>query len=203
LRPAVTAVAYSAEACESSASGAAVVSPLLKARIMRQVRAGSPPQRASRVWPVYLAAAACMALALFAGWQNVLLRHEVAQYQAQSVQQMQAQRRAQAQMLADLTASDSKRMPFRHGAVVMRGPHLYIATENMPMPPPGKVYQVWTLAKGATRVAPSSTFMPAPGGATVVRLPETATRLAAVALSVEPEGGSRQPTTKPIAMVAL
>ena len=38
---------------------------------------------------------------------------------------------------------------------------------------------------------------------TVVQLPEAATTLAAVAVSVEPEGGSLQPTTKPIAMVTL
>ncbi len=45
--------------------------------------------------------------------------------------------------------------------------------------------------------------MPASTGMTVVRLPEAATTLAAVAVSIEPEGGSLQPTSKPIAMVSL
>jgi len=106
-------------------------------------------------------------------------------------------------MLADMMAPDSKRMPFTHGEVLMHGQRLYIAMHNMPMPPRGKVYQAWTLAKGAKKVAPSMTFMPGAGGMTVVRLPDAATTLAAVAVSIEPEGGSQQPTSKPIAMVTL
>ena len=87
--------------------------------------------------------------------------------------------------------------------MLTHGPRLYIAMHDMPMPPRGKVYQAWTLAKGAKTVAPSKTFMPATTGMTVVRLPEAATTLAAVAVSIEPEGGSRQPTSKPIAMISL
>lgn len=36
--PAVTAVAYSAEACADAATGSVVASPLLKARVMQRVR---------------------------------------------------------------------------------------------------------------------------------------------------------------------
>ena len=196
LRPSVTAVAYSAEASESAASGAAVASPLLKARIMRHVRAQAAPRRvmAPRAWPAYLAAA-CLAFALIVGWQNISLNRQIARERAQAAQQ--------AQMLADLTAPDAKRMPFHHGEVLMHGPRLYIAMHDMPMPPRGKVYQAWTLTKGAKKVAPSMTFMPGNNGMTVVRLPEAATALAAVAVSVEPEGGSQQPTSKPIAVVTL
>lgn len=196
LRPAVTAVAYSAEACETAESGAAVASPLLKARIMREVRAESVPRGAvPRAWPAYLAAAACLALAIATGVQNVSLNDRLNRERAQTTQQ--------AQELADLTAPDSKRMPFHHGEVVMHGPRLYIAMHDMPMPPRGKVYQAWTLARGAKRVAPSMTFMPKASGTTLVALPEAATTLAAVAVSIEPEGGSQQPTSKPIALVTL
>ncbi|MGB8966179.1 MAG: zf-HC2 domain-containing protein, partial [Candidatus Cybelea sp.] len=41
LRPAVTAVAYSAETCADADSGALIASPLLKARVMKEVRAGA------------------------------------------------------------------------------------------------------------------------------------------------------------------
>lgn len=195
LRPAVTAVAYSAEACSDMASGAAVVSPLLKARIMRQVRADAPARLGQRVWPAYLAAAACLALAIMTGVQNLSLNDRLNRERAQAAQQ--------AQMIADIMAPDAKRMPFEHGEVLMHGQRLYIAMHDMPMPPQGKVYQAWTLAKGAKRVAPSMTFMPGNNGTTVVRLPDAATALAAVAVSIEPEGGSQQPTTKPIAVVTL
>jgi anti-sigma factor RsiW len=41
LRPAVTALGYSAQACASAETGAVVVSPLVKARLMKAVRAES------------------------------------------------------------------------------------------------------------------------------------------------------------------
>jgi anti-sigma-K factor RskA len=188
LRPAVTAVAYSAEACADEDTGAAVARPLLKARIMKRVRAEAarPPQ--TRVWPAYFVAAACLAIAILTGLAYTSLNARMA---------------AQQQMVADITASDSHHYPFAGGEVLTHGERLYIMMHKMPAPPPGRVYQAWTLAKGAKGVAPSSTFMPGSGGSAVVRLPEGATTVAAVAVSVEPEGGSQQPTTKPIAMVHI
>ena len=109
----------------------------------------------------------------------------------------------QAQTLADLTAPDSQRRRFAGGEVLVHGERLYLAMHALPAPPPGRVYQAWTLAKGAKTVAPSVTFEPSSGGVAVVRLPEAATTIAAVAVSVEPEGGSKQPTTKPIALVRI
>ena len=54
LRPAVTAVAYSAEAYADASSGAAVASPLLKARIMKQVRGElRAPTAEPCAWPAY------------------------------------------------------------------------------------------------------------------------------------------------------
>jgi anti-sigma-K factor RskA len=195
LRPAVTAVAYSSEACADPASGATAASPLLKARIMKHVRGEVRRPRELRPWPAYAVAAACLALAIVAGLFDLSLSNRLNDTRAQVIEQNQT--------IADFMAPDSQRHPFAHGEVLMRGPRLYIAMHDMPMPPRGKVYQAWTLAKGAKSVAPSKTFMPAPTGMTVVRLPEAATTLAAVAVSVEPEGGSQQPTSKPIAMISL
>jgi anti-sigma-K factor RskA len=134
-------------------------------------------------------------LAIITGLQDLSLNDRLSRDRVQAAQQ--------AQMIADMMAPDSKRMPFKHGEVLMRGQRLYIAMHDMPMPPRGKVYQAWTLAKGTKRVAPSLTFMPGSNGMTIVRLPDATTTLAAVAVSIEPEGGSQQPTSKPIAMVAL
>ena len=52
-------------------------------------------------------------------------------------------------------------------------------------------------AKGAKGVAPSITFRPDARGTALIELPEAASNLAAVALTVEPAGGSKQPTSKP------
>ena len=195
LRPAVTAVAYSAEACEDESSGAAVVSPLLKARVMKRVHADSSRRSSARTWPAYAFAAACLVLVIAFGAMNFSLNDRLNRERAQSVKEQQT--------IADLMAPDSHRHPFAHGEVLVRGSRLYLAMGDMPMPPPGKVYQAWTMAKGSKSVAPSMTFMPAGTGMTVVALPEAAERVAAVAVSVEPAGGSLQPTTKPIAIVSL
>ncbi|HEX8807028.1 MAG TPA: anti-sigma factor, partial [Candidatus Aquilonibacter sp.] len=68
---------------------------------------------------------------------------------------------------------------------------------------PGKVYQMWTLAKGATKVAPSVTFVPDRTGNALVAVPADPATTAETAISVEPTGGSKQPTTKPIAIIPI
>jgi anti-sigma-K factor RskA len=195
LRPAVTAVAYSAETCADADSGAVVASPLLKARVMKEVRAGATRSVTPRRSPAVLVAAACLVLAIVSGLVSLSLSGRVGRDRALIAQQDQT--------IADLTAPDATHHQFTGGDVLTRGSHLYIAVHGLPVLPPGKVYQAWTLAKGAKTVAPSVTFGPESQGVTVVRLPEAATTLAAVAVSVEPVGGSKQPTTKPIAMVRL
>jgi anti-sigma-K factor RskA len=193
LRPAVTAVAYSAEACTDGSSGP-VAGPLLKARIMKRVRAEASASR-SRVWPAYAVAAACLAVAIVTSVADVSLTARLAGERAQRI--------AQTQTIADLTAPDSQRHPFTGGEVLTHGERLYLAMHGLPPPPPGHVYQAWTLGKGAKNVAPSETFSPGSDGVAVVPLPEAAKTIAAVAVSVEPEGGSKQPTTKPIALVRI
>ena len=103
----------------------------------------------------------------------------------------------QRQLLTDLISPNAKRYEVPQGTVVVRGSRLYLALSKLPPTPKGHVYQAWTLPKGATRVAPSVTFSPNADGVAVIALPVDASRIAAVALSVEPEGGSKAPTTKP------
>lgn len=216
LRPAVTAVAYSAESCADSDSGAAVASPMLKARIMKQVRAEAASKPARATWPAYALAAACLALAIVSTLGNFSLRNQLRIAQTEIAAQLrqnarqaeqntrQARQNAeQSQTIADFTASNASRYRFGNGEVVAHGPRLYLAMRALPAPPPGKVYQAWTLPKGSKKMAPSLTFRPALSGVTVIRLPESAERVAAVAVSVEPEGGSKQPTSAPIAVTQL
>lgn len=195
LAPAVTAIAYSAEACSDPGSGATAASPLLKARIMKQVRAEAAPARAPRAWPAYAVAAAAIAIAILTGLLDLSLSRQL--------DGERAQRANEAQVVADLTAPDSRHHRFAGGDVLTNGNRLYLTMRGLPKPAPGHVYQAWTLPKGAKRVAPSVTFEPLGDGVAFVRLPEEATTLAAVAVSVEPAGGSQQPTTKPIALVTL
>lgn len=196
LRPAVTAVGYSAEADGRTAAP----SFMLKTRLMKQVRstkpgrsAGTARSSASR-WPT-LVAAACFAVAVGAGLWNASLRERVGRDESRIAQQ--------SAVIADVTAPDAKRYRFGQGSVVVRGHNLYIAMQALEQPPKGKVYQAWTLPKGSKTMAPSITFRPGAFGEAVLRLPVSANAVVAVAVSVEPAGGSKQPTTKPIAVTLL
>lgn len=211
LRPAVTALAATAEVAN--------VNPALKARIMREVRrsatpaprtvaAGAPARRAA-LWPAYLVAAACFAIALISTIESISLTSQLRAAQAQ-LAALQTTTNATAReiaaertMVADLMAADARHFPTAGGQVIARGKRLYIAMHNMAPPPRGKVYQAWTLARGAKKIAPSLTFVPDTRGTAVVALPEDAENTIAVAVSVEPEGGSKMPTTKPIASVTI
>ncbi len=219
LRPAVDAVAYSAESCPDQERGAVVASPLLKTRIMQQVRreAAPPPKsnvaemRAVRpiVWPAYAVAAACLIIALVTGIINMSLSDQLRQRNA-DVAQIQAHSKLQARDLAyqrmaiaDLVSPDSQRYGVDHGQVVRHGKRLYLAMVELPAPPKGKVYQAWTLRTGSARMSPSVTFVPDGGGVAVVPVPVDASKIAAVAVSVEPDGGSKQPTSTPTFVLKL
>ena len=172
LRPVVSAVG-------SAGESEAVPSPLLKMRIMKEVRAqGSRPKRASYALP-YALAAACLLLA--AGLGLV-------------VEQQHA-------TIADLSAA--RRVAFAQGDVLVAPDRLFVVVHGLAPLPAGKVYQMWTLAKGAKMVTPSVTFMPDEHGSAVVVVSANGANTAATAISVEPAGGSPQPTTKPVAFINL
>ncbi|MGB8267353.1 MAG: anti-sigma factor, partial [Candidatus Velthaea sp.] len=154
-------------------------------------------------WAAGLAAAAAIVFALVTTVQDIGLRSDLANAQRQNgqlqsrVAESQRAYESERSMLADLGAGDARRYVVPGGEVVARGDHVYFTLHALPPPPKGKVYQAWTLAKGAKSTAPSVTFVPDSSGSAVILLPANASSLAAVALSVEPEGGSKAPTSKP------
>ncbi len=194
LRPAVSALGTSAQ----SFSDELCPGPLLKARIMREVRSSQRAHAARKSGSPALtfgAIAASLVFTIGALLIYTTMDHRIARQTAIMT--------AQSAALADLAAADARRYRFADGAVFVRGTHLYVALPRLAQPPPGKVYQAWTLPKGSKRMAPSMTFMPSDRDETIIRLPESAETVAAVAVSVEPAGGSKQPTTKPIGIATL
>ncbi len=181
----------------------------MKERLLATVREDAAPRtpagatRTSAMWGTTLAAAAAVVFALVSVIQNFGLRSDLhdAQTRVATLQtRLDADRRTVAldrRMLTDLTASDSKRYAVAYGTVVLRGANIYLALASLPPLPRGKVYQAWTQSRGAKNMAPSVTFSPSQNGITLVPIPQDAGNLSAVAVTVEPEGGSRQPTTKP------
>jgi len=207
LRAAADALAHSAEEPVDSAT-----SSRMKERLMARVRATPPGEtvrtRAQAAYPAWiwgsgLATAAAVVISVLTAAQDFNLRADLrtaqSRIQVLSAQNRQIERVAaqDRRTLTDLLAPDAKRYEVAAGTVVVRRDRIYFAFSKLPAPPKGHVYQAWTAAKGAPGMAPSVTFAPNADGVAVVALPVDATRVGAVAVSVEPDGGSKAPTTTP------
>jgi hypothetical protein len=187
---------------------------------MRQVRAQATPsaQRTSvplsprpgrAQWPPYLVAAACFAIALISSFFNLSLLQQLRSAQSQLADSQQrasglshtlADERATE---ADLLDASAKHYPVHDGEVVRVHDRLYLTMHGLPPLPSGKVYQAWTLPKGSKVMSPSRTFVPDSHGVAIVTIGADAAATSAVAVSVEPEGGSKAPTSKPVALTTL
>jgi anti-sigma-K factor RskA len=72
---------------------------------------------------------------------------------------------------------------------------------NLPTPADGKVYELWYQPAEGAAVQPAGTFLPKDGK--VIALTTVGEAFVALAVSVEPPGGSLQPTTTPIFLTAV
>ncbi|HKU67551.1 MAG TPA: anti-sigma factor [Candidatus Baltobacteraceae bacterium] len=180
LREVADILPLAADADDAIVPGSAV-----RARVLAMAQRSREPRRFAPL--PYLAAAACLAAAIIIGILYAQLSSRVGEQNA---------------ILADALSPSAQHFRVTGGEVLRNGRHLYIAIRNAPALPPGKVFQAWTLPVGSKRMAPSVTFVPH-NGRVLLRLPENAQRVTAVAVSVEPPGGSPQPTSKPVFVVLL
>ncbi len=161
------------------------------------------------VWPAYLVAAACFAIALISSIANISLSGQLKQEQREMAN-LKERSTSLARTLVrtrtalfDILDSHSRRYPVNGGEVITHANRIYLALHDLPEPPRGKVYQAWTLSKGSNRVAASRTFLPDARGVALALLPADARTTAAVSVTVEPEGGSKEPTGKPLMNVTF
>jgi anti-sigma-K factor RskA len=175
--------------------------PELRRRIMATVEAESVHSHTSRrswlagLWDAVgirdlaLAAAAMLVIGLFS-W-SMLLQGEVRDLQGR-VQSLQSQPQGP-QMIA--VGSVGTKQGARAELVTLGGDRAVLVAENMPPVPEGKTYQIWVI-KGDTP-QPSGLFEPK--GDSIAAVVENPVEGAdAVAVTVEPKGGSKKPTTDPM-----
>jgi anti-sigma-K factor RskA len=79
--------------------------------------------------------------------------------------------------------------------------HRMLELTNLSPPPADRTYEAWT--KVGSRVDPAGTFRPQPDGSARVLLPPAVDRASEVMVTLEPHGGSLQPTGKPLLRVPL
>jgi hypothetical protein len=226
LRGAADAVGYSAEASVAELDelrSARMRSALMRAIREETPADGASPADGARPpiappaavttrppWAAYAAVAAALVIALLSVFNNAALRSQnqanqdriaalerTLDEQLKSSADLRARLDASDARLAALLAPGAKHFPIPQGEVIENGGRVFLALHSLPPLAPGKVFQAWTVAKGAKGVAPSITFSAGANGTALVELPEPAGNLAAVALTVEPDGGSKTPTSKP------
>jgi anti-sigma-K factor RskA len=205
LAPAALSIAQSAPDAQPSA--------MLKNRIMRTVRGDAKATARSGgrplVWPAYLVAAACFVIAIVSSIANLSLMEQLKSEQTQMAQAEQSHTSLsrnladEKTMVADLMDENAERFTVADGQVVRVHARLYITLHDLARPPRGKVYQAWTQPKGSKVMEPSVTFVPNAHGVAVIALPVDGRETQAVAVSIEPEGGSKAPTSTPILVQSL
>ena len=156
-------------------------SPELRTRILDAARAERPnvvplrPRRVSPVWAV-AAVAACVALAL--GIWNISLHNQLSSRPG-ALQRVP---------VSGLPAS----------VIVTRGGSAALIAFRLPAAPVGKTYEAWIIA-GKKAPAPAGTFSGGEGS-TFVPIKGKVRKGSVIAVTVEPVGGSPQPTQKPFAV---
>jgi anti-sigma-K factor RskA len=169
--------------------------------------------------PSWLAAAAAVAAVAF-GLYALSLRERVSQLEAQLRQAIAraegverelqianaASDRAR-QIVTVLDAPDLRTIPLagQKGAPAAAGrAHwspsrgLVFTASNLPLPSPGRQYQLWVIPKGETPVSAGMIDLESSGLAIALADPTVASRIGTVAVTLEVAGGAAQPTTDPV-----
>jgi anti-sigma-K factor RskA len=82
--------------------------------------------------------------------------------------------------------------------------HAELVVEGMRSPGAGHVYQVWYVHEGQTEPVPAGALFDVDGaGQGAAALPGGVEDVKSVLVSVEPDGGSRKPTTQPVIAATL
>ncbi|MFF6910170.1 anti-sigma factor domain-containing protein [Streptomyces sp. NPDC012389] len=151
-------------------------------------------------WTTYALAACIAAAAAFGGvavWQN-----QVAQDARQEANQAQRQNQQLAQVLSapDAKTSSGELTGGARGTVVVSQQEnraVFLAS-GMERPPSGKVYQLWFNDDGTMR---SAGLMNPSASDDAVLLDGPVDRATGMGITVEPAGGSAEPTSDPVALM--
>ncbi len=177
------------------------------ARLRRRVLASVRPETRSKNWLFAVAglSAACAALLALTLWSIQLVRSDRAQ-----IATLLAERNQLRETVEILSKSDTRTVQFGrnnqpHGRVfVNRNQGLVFVGSQLPSLARDRTFQLWLIpATGAPQSA--GVFRPNAAGdfVNVRTTPIDTARIHAVAVSVEPQGGSSAPTTTPILIVPL
>jgi len=188
-----------------------------------EIRTHARPRRTrgTAPWIPWLSGAiatAAIAVAVFLGFAQAHTRSELNQARAQNQALAAAQARVEAALnqarehdraLAEILGAPhvtllSQRTAKGGVAVVVLDAakrQLVVATSGLPALPVGQVYQLWLI--GPVKIVSAGLLPAAQGGVTTPVVATGITKGDKLGLTVEPAGGSKQPTTVPILALPL
>lgn len=174
--------------------------PELRRSIMDVVEAEAqrPPAR-TRSWlagvrellsvkNLALAAAALLVIGLFS-W-NMLLQDQVQDLQGQ-VASLQESQETRMVALAGTGAAQQAQVE----VILIKDQKAVLTAEDMPSVPKNKTYQIWVIEGDVPQ--PSGLFKP-DGGTVAAVVEKPLDEDDVIAITIEPDGGSQQPTTNPM-----
>jgi len=131
----------------------------------RYVRGKIACVKHAAVWPAYLVAAVCVAIALISSIANISLLGQLKQQQRE-VASLTERSTSLARSLSgertalfDMLDSTRTTMPSATAKSITRGSRIDLALHELSEPPRGQVYQVWTRPVGSTKMSPAPTFL--------------------------------------------
>lgn len=194
VRDAVLARAHQEAASSASPpdSGSGSVTSLASARHRSR-------RRSAVRWPVLAAAAALAAVMGIGGW--VVGTQQQVQQQDQLAQQQTREQDRRADLLAAGDLAVEQIQVDGRSASLLASPardEALLVSADLPDPGEGREYQLWLMRDGLP--TPDAHFT---GGEVSVWLEGAVDDADAVAMTVEPAGGSPAPTTDPLAVIAL
>jgi anti-sigma-K factor RskA len=185
-----------------------VPSPELRSRVMEVVEAEAEPRRVRRrsalakvgdylgVRTLALGAAALLVIGLLS-W-NMLLQDQVQDLQGQ-VEDARNQRQVQQSRTIELQGSWVEQGANAEVAFIRKNRVILVA-KNMPSVPEHQTCQIWVISDDEPK--PSGLFQP-DGNMTAAPITNSITKAEVIAVTVEPAGGSKKPTSDPVLLAEL
>jgi hypothetical protein len=188
--------------------GAATVPAAASPNLRRRILASVGVEQRRFGWAPFLGLAT--ALSLFAAFYFSARERQVANQTVALRTQMRAQTIELTRLneaFAILSGPATIEAAFGPGArgkvYVDRSRGVLLIAANLPPAPAGKLYEMWTIAKGAAPI-PAGLFQSDPTGAALHIQPgPVPPTVATVAVTLEPDTGSLHPTTTPIFAATL
>lgn len=155
-------------------------------------------------------AAALLLVTTIAGvglWNSERVAEQEARASLEAMASAQAAAEEEREMLSSIIASDDAAhlvVPSAHGGSLQlmysrEQQAMYVQGAGLPDVPEGRAYQLWMIDDSGTITSPGMLEDPATGVMLTSTIPEDVT----VGLTIEPDGGSEQPTMDPIAADVL